>query len=454
MFQTSVDVNISAAYTYTEFNSVCDQLAIQMAGHWSVAPGNKVYFFQNSISDVEGSTKTIQYMNVQTPYIYRKATDEVINKVTVLGGEADAVRTETWVYDGFTNEWKFPEPPMSVTATINGEPAYLVPEGYSGDPYSESDQDLKNTYDNKAFSTGGTANPKGFTHVVVHHVAAKTFTLDQLTHCHMDPPPAGRGWSSIGYHWYVRKDGSVYSTCPETEYGAHVKGHNTYSIGISVEGDYENFDTSMPQVQFKALVAKIIDVMTRMGMPRTNLLYHGELTSTACPGKYFPKSDVRKAVQSGSSNYTYVPVTSIAGADSTKRLIYDTANALLKVAPDHKPTVGSKIDIIYSTTYFVSAEKTDAASVARYGKVIPWVEITDSARSKEEAIAIADSILNQRALIKETITFDLVHYQQLFGGDKVYLPWLNRYGLVTSTQGELNYNKVEYNRMKAEVQLI
>lgn len=45
------------------------------------------------------------------------------------------------------------------------------------------------------------------------------------------------GWMSpsgisCGYHWIVRRDGRVEKGRPEEEKGAHVKGHNSDSIGI------------------------------------------------------------------------------------------------------------------------------------------------------------------------------------------------------------------------------
>jgi len=41
-----------------------------------------------------------------------------------------------------------------------------------------------------------------------------------------------RGWSDIGYHYVVRRDGTVESGRPIEIKGAHVKGHNSDSIGI------------------------------------------------------------------------------------------------------------------------------------------------------------------------------------------------------------------------------
>ena len=45
-----------------------------------------------------------------------------------------------------------------------------------------------------------------------------------------------RGFSSWGYHYYVRKDGSIEKMRDESEPGAHAYGHNRDSIGLCYEG--------------------------------------------------------------------------------------------------------------------------------------------------------------------------------------------------------------------------
>ncbi len=44
-----------------------------------------------------------------------------------------------------------------------------------------------------------------------------------------------RGFNGTGYHYYIRKDGTVYLTRPLERIGAHVKGFNAHSIGICYE---------------------------------------------------------------------------------------------------------------------------------------------------------------------------------------------------------------------------
>lgn len=45
-----------------------------------------------------------------------------------------------------------------------------------------------------------------------------------------------RGWRTIGYHYVVRRDGTVENGRPIEQIGAHCVNHNRYSIGICYEG--------------------------------------------------------------------------------------------------------------------------------------------------------------------------------------------------------------------------
>ncbi|MBR5541639.1 MAG: N-acetylmuramoyl-L-alanine amidase [Bacteroides sp.] len=70
--------------------------------------------------------------------------------------------------------------------------------------------------------------------IVVHCTATRVdvdFTQKDLLRCHR-----ARGMTMIGYHFYIRKDGFIWSTRPLERVGAHARGYNEESIGIAYEG--------------------------------------------------------------------------------------------------------------------------------------------------------------------------------------------------------------------------
>lgn len=57
-----------------------------------------------------------------------------------------------------------------------------------------------------------------------------------------------RGWSKIGYHYVIYRDGSIHAGRPVAEVGAHCYGQNHGSIGICVIGRKD-----FAEVQFESL---------------------------------------------------------------------------------------------------------------------------------------------------------------------------------------------------------
>lgn len=91
------------------------------------------------------------------------------------------------------------------------------------------------------------------------------------THC--------RGWSDIGYHYVITKDGEVHSGRPIERAGAHAKGFNKSSIGICLTGDKEFSDE-----QFKSLKTVIDELILNFGLSIIDIIEHNELNSSkTCP---------------------------------------------------------------------------------------------------------------------------------------------------------------------------
>lgn len=52
-----------------------------------------------------------------------------------------------------------------------------------------------------------------------------------------------RGWSDVGYHYIILLDGTIQKGREDSVPGAHVKGHNSESLGICYIGGAKGEDT-------------------------------------------------------------------------------------------------------------------------------------------------------------------------------------------------------------------
>lgn len=122
--------------------------------------------------------------------------------------------------------------------------------------------------------------------IVVHHAAAANCSPDDIHRIHLM-----NAWAGIGYHFYIRKDGSIYRGRPINTIGAHVSGNNSNSIGICFEGNFEKEEmTSSQLASGKELILYLKGIY-----PSANVKKHCDLNSTACPGRNFPFEKMIKA---------------------------------------------------------------------------------------------------------------------------------------------------------------
>ncbi len=154
------------------------------------------------------------------------------------------------------------------------------------------------------------------TDLVLHHAEAEKATVEDIHRWHLD-----NGWIGIGYHYYVRKDGSVWRGRPEDTIGAQAKGANDYSIGVCFEGNYQK-DTAMPAAQLAAGQALIADIKSRY--PGIAVEPHKHFNSTDCPGQYFPFDQLAKgeasqpaAPPASGDNNPYAEPTALMSKGST-----------------------------------------------------------------------------------------------------------------------------------------
>lgn len=97
-----------------------------------------------------------------------------------------------------------------------------------------------------------------------------------------------RGFKDIGYHFVIRRDGTLERGRDEEKAGAHAQGHNTSSIGIcligGVEADKKELaEFNYTRAQMATLETLILKLMLKY--PRAQVLGHKDLpgVSKACP---------------------------------------------------------------------------------------------------------------------------------------------------------------------------
>ena len=94
-----------------------------------------------------------------------------------------------------------------------------------------------------------------------------------------------KGWSDIGYHYVIELDGSVNMGRDIDRIGAHTRGENTGSIGISYVGgmdaNMENPKDTRTEKQKEALKCLIKDLRKTYGALTVH--GHNEFASKACP---------------------------------------------------------------------------------------------------------------------------------------------------------------------------
>ncbi len=120
--------------------------------------------------------------------------------------------------------------------------------------------------------------------IILHCTATpegRDFSVEQVRQWHL-----ARGFSDIGYHYLVGRDGTIYAGRPESVVGAHCTGQNTCSIGVCYVGGEESDGSHRPKdtrtpAQKKAL-RELVDSLLKE-YPGATVHGHYEFANKACP---------------------------------------------------------------------------------------------------------------------------------------------------------------------------
>jgi N-acetylmuramoyl-L-alanine amidase len=93
-----------------------------------------------------------------------------------------------------------------------------------------------------------------------------------------------RGWSGIGYHFFIKRDGQIQTGRPLEKSGAHTKGQNKNSIGICYAGGVDKDmcpedNRTSSQIASFLLLLRLLKNM----FPEAIIHSHRDFSPKACP---------------------------------------------------------------------------------------------------------------------------------------------------------------------------
>ena len=135
---------------------------------------------------------------------------------------------------------------------------------------------------------GVTRSVRRVDQIILHCTATpegEDYTVEQIRQMHLS-----RGFSDVGYHFIIGRDGKVHAGRPEAIAGAHCTGHNTRSIGVSLVGgcpartvkDWNKKSKDTRTAAQRAALEKLVkELLWRY--PGATVHGHNEFANKACP---------------------------------------------------------------------------------------------------------------------------------------------------------------------------
>lgn len=119
--------------------------------------------------------------------------------------------------------------------------------------------------------------------VIIHCSYTKpdmNWGVEEIRRVHVDE----NGWSAIGYHYIIKRNGQVDRGRPHDAVGAHCRGENSHSIGICLIGGMAPDGSpafNYTKVQMNSLNVKIAEL--RKQYPEAGFFGHSDFSDKSCP---------------------------------------------------------------------------------------------------------------------------------------------------------------------------
>ena len=121
-------------------------------------------------------------------------------------------------------------------------------------------------------------------YIVIHCSATRpSQDIDAKT---VDNWHRARGFFQIGYHFFIKRDGTLEEGRPIDDVGAHAKGYNSKSIGLAMAGGVTENDIDIPEdnftkEQYETLDRLLEDLVEKY--PSAHIIGHNQISVKACP---------------------------------------------------------------------------------------------------------------------------------------------------------------------------
>lgn len=122
-------------------------------------------------------------------------------------------------------------------------------------------------------------------HIVIH--CSATAEGKNITAADVDKWHKAKGWEGIGYHFFIKIDGTIELGRRIKQIGAHVAGHNKNSIGIcyagGLEADNKTPKDTRTKAQMESMKTLVQDLLKRF--PEAKVVGHRDFAGVnkACP---------------------------------------------------------------------------------------------------------------------------------------------------------------------------
>ena len=125
--------------------------------------------------------------------------------------------------------------------------------------------------------------------IVIHHTGSAdwqgNYIDDDLSAEEIHEMHQNMGWAGIGYHFVIRKDGSIELGRPLWTQGAHAQGENWHTVGIHCCGNFEIAYPTPEQIESLSYLVGWVAEKYDLECTKEYVIGHCDLMPTACPGR-------------------------------------------------------------------------------------------------------------------------------------------------------------------------